>query len=140
MRNRQLICHWAYEKGKDEKVIERVERAGKSYFVIRDYNRLRDLFGDLLREIQRIKSEGDYEAGKNLVETYGVKVDKPLHEQVLKRYARLGAKPYSGFIQPVLTPVLKDGKVVDATISYPKDYTAQMLRFGEKYSHLPTYN
>ena len=140
MRNRQLICHWAYDKGKADDVIERVERAGKTYFVIRDYQKLRDLFGDLLREIQRIKSEGDFEAGKNLVETFGVKVDEALHEQVRKRYASLGAKPYSGFIQPELTPVMKNGEAVDATISYPTDYTAQMLRFGDEYSHLPTYN
>jgi len=140
MRNRQLISHWAYEKGKKDKVIERVERAGKTYFVIRDYAKLRDLFGELLREIQRIKSEGDYEAGKNLVESYGVEVDEALHAQVLKRYAKLGAKPYSGFIQPKLTPVMKNGEVVDTTITYPSDYTEQMLRYGDEYSYLPTYN
>ncbi|MEM1034072.1 MAG: dihydrofolate reductase [Myxococcota bacterium] len=140
MRNRQLISKYAFEKGKDDGVIERVTRDGKTFFVVRDYARLRDVFGELLREIQRIKSEGDYEAGKALVETYGVEVEDALHREVLARYAKLGTKPYSGFVQPRLTPVRDGDRIVDAKISYPTDYTAQMLRYGEAYGHLPTYN
>jgi dipeptidyl-peptidase-3 len=140
MRNRQMVCRWAYEKGKKDKVIERVDKDGKIYFVIRDYPALRKLWGQLLREVQRIKSEGDFEAGKALIEDYGVKVDRAVHENVLGRYQKLGVKPYSGFIQPKLTPVMKGGVIVDVTIEYPTDFTRQMLDHGKRYQLLPTYN
>ncbi|KAA3617666.1 MAG: dihydrofolate reductase [Calditrichaeota bacterium] len=140
MRNRQLNAKWAYEMGKAENVIERKERDGKTYFVINDYMKLRDLFGQLLREIQRIKSEGDFEAGKNLVETYGVKVDTELHKEVLARYEKLNIAPYGGFIQPKLTAVEENGNIVDVKIEYPDDFTEQMLEYSKKYSFLPTYN
>lgn len=140
MRNRQLVAHWVYEHGKKDNVIEKKIRDGKTYFVINDYKKLRVLFGQLLREIQRVKSEGDYQAGKNLIENYGVKVDVPLQKEVLARYKKLNIAPYSGFIQPKLTPVMKDGKIVDVKISYPEDFTSQMMEFSKKYSFLPTYN
>ena len=131
MRNRQAIAAWAYEKGKSGKVIERMERDGKTYFVIRDYLELRNLFGQLLREVQRIKSEGDYEAAREFIETYGVKVDKSLHEEVLSRYAKLGVAPYAGFINPEYQPVMEDGHMVDVRIVYPDDFLTQMLAYGE---------
>jgi dipeptidyl-peptidase III len=137
MRNRQLVAAWAYERGKDEKVIERLTRDGKTYFSVNDYDKLRQLFGRLLREIQRIKSEGDYEAGKNLVETYGVKVDQALLAEVHRRYAPLNIAPFMGFIQPELEPVMKDGEIVDVKISYPTNFLNQMLEYGRKYSFLP---
>jgi len=140
MRNRQLIAGWAYEKGLENGVIERVEKDGKSYFVIRDYEGLRTLFGDLLREIQRIKSEGDYEAARNLVETYGVKVDQALHREVLERVAPLDIAAYSGFIQPRLVPVTEGGEIVDIRIEYPDDFVAQMLEYERRYSYLPVVN
>jgi len=141
MRNRQLVALWALEAGKADKVIERVDREGKTYFVVNDYDKLRELFGQLLREIQRIKSQGDYEAGKALVETYGVKVmDRELHAQVLARYERLGIPAYSGFINPMLVPVERGGQIVDVKIEYPDDFTQQMLYYADKYSFLPTYN
>ena len=140
MRNRQLNAMWAYEKGKAENVIEKKVRDGKSYFVINDYLKLRDLFGQLLRDIQQIKSEGDYEAGKELVENYGVKVDRKLHEEVLARFEKLNIAPYGGFIQPKLTTVKENGKIVDIKITYPEDFTEQMLEFSKTYSFLPTYN
>ncbi len=141
MRNRQLVALWAYREGKADNVIERVESDGKTYYVINDYERLRGLFGTLLREIQRIKSEGDFEAGKALVETYGVRVvDRELHAQVLARYKRLGIPAYSGFINPLLVPVERDGEIVDVTIEYPDDFTEQMLYYADRYSFLPTYN
>ena len=102
--------------------------------------KLKKLFGQLLREVQRIKSEGDYEAGASLVETYGIRVDRELHEEVLERYNRLHIAPYSGFINPVLKPVIKDGKLVDVEIEYPEDFTEQMLYYAEYYSFLPVYN
>ena len=105
MRNRQLIAKWAYEKGKEANVIELKKRDGKTYVVVNDYPRLRELFGTLLAEIQRIKSEGDYAAGKNLVEGYGVKVDPELHAEVLERYAKLNLAPYKGFVNPVMKEV-----------------------------------
>ncbi|MCS7027621.1 MAG: dipeptidyl peptidase 3 [Bacteroidia bacterium] len=140
MRNRQLVASWVYEKGKKDNVIEKVKKDGKTYFVIRDYQKLRKLFGELLREIQRIKSEGDYEAAKKLVETYGVKVDKELHKEVLERYKKLNLAPYRGFINPVLIPVEKDGKIVDVQIKYPANFDEQMLYYAKHYSFLPTYN
>lgn len=140
MRNRQLVAGWAYEKGKSENVTEMVQRDGKTYVKINDYNKLRDLFGQLLRELQRIKSEGDFAAGKALVENYGVKVDRKLHEEVLARYAKLDQKPYKGFIQPRLTPVKKAGKIVDVKVEYPESFFEQMLEYGKTYSVLPNHN
>jgi len=140
MRNRQLVAAWVYEKGKKDNVIEKVKKDGKTYFVIRNYEKLRGLFGDLLREIQRIKSEGDYEAGKKLVESYGVKVDKELHKEVLERYKKLNIAPYRGFINPVLIPVEKEGKIVDVQVKYPANFDEQMLYYAKNYSYLPVSN
>ncbi|MGV3774966.1 MAG: dipeptidyl-peptidase 3 family protein [Verrucomicrobiales bacterium] len=140
MRNRQIVSAWAYEKGKSEKVIERIDRNGKTYFQVNDYQKLRKLFGDLLAEIQRIKSEGDYEAATRLVETYGVKVDQKLLAEVHKRYAPLEIAPYQGFIQPRLVPVLKNNEITNVKIEYPNDFLKQMLEYGEKYGLLPVYN
>lgn len=140
MRNRQLIAAWAFEKGQPDKVVERITRDGKTYFRINDYQRLRGLFGQLLREIQRIKSEGDYEAGKNLVENYGVKVDQALLTEVHQRYAPLDIAPYMGFIQPRLTAVKKGEEITDVKVEYPKDFLAQMLEYGRDYAFLPLQN
>lgn len=142
MRNRQLIAAWAYEQGRADNVIERRVRDGKTYFVINDYQALRGLFGQLLREIQRIKSEGDFAAGQALVENYGTRVDPELHAEVLARYAPLNVAPYSGFINPVLVPVLaQDGeRITDVRIEYPADFSAQMLDYAERYSWLPHNN
>lgn len=136
MRNRQLVASWAYEKGLPENVIEKKVVEGKTYFVVNNYEKLRVIFGNLLREIQRIKSEGDFEAGKALVEGYGVKVDPALHAEVIERSAKLNIAPYSGFVNPVMTPVMKDGKMIDVEISFPEDFVGQMLYYGEKYSFL----
>jgi dipeptidyl-peptidase-3 len=140
MRNRQLIAKWAFEKGKPNNVVEMVKRNGKTYVQINDYVQLRTLFGQLLREIQRIKSEGDFNAGKNLVETYGVKVDPVLHKEVLDRYAKLNVKPYRGFIQPKLVPVMDGDKISDVKIEYPTSFFAQMMEYGKNYSFLPLKN
>ncbi|MBK7345206.1 MAG: dihydrofolate reductase [Saprospiraceae bacterium] len=137
MRNRQLIAAWVYEKGKPENVIERVTRDGKTYFNITDYDKLRVLFGELLREIQRIKSEGDYFDGKALVETYGVKVDQALHQEVLNRVKPFNIPPYAGFIQPEFVPELDaNGEIIEIKVTYPDDFVRQMLEFGKKYSFL----
>ena len=136
MQNRQLIAAWCYEHGKANNVIEKKVRDGKTYFVVNDYEALRGLFGDLLAEIQRIKSEGDYEAGKNLIMKYAVDIDPALHKEVLERYAALGLKPYGGFVNPEIGPVEKDGKVVDYKVVYPDDYLGQMLEYCHKYSTL----
>ena len=130
MRNRQLIAAWAYEKGRPDNVVERMTRDGKTYFVVRDYDKLRTLFGELLRELQRIKSTGDFEAIRSLVETYAVKVDPALHAEVLERYARLDIPPYAGFIAPRLVPVEAGGEIVDVRIEYPDDFSAQMLEYA----------
>ncbi len=140
MRNRQLVCKWVLEKGALDNVVERRTRDGKTFFVITDYEKLRVLFGQLLREIQRIKSEGDFAAGEHLVETYGVQVEPNLHEEVLARYAKLDIPAYSGFINPVLTPVEKDGEIVDVRVSFPGDFSEQMMFYAEKYALLPTWN
>ena len=137
MRNRQLIAAWAYERGLDENVIEKIVDNGKTYFVIRDYDALRGLFGDLLREIQRIKSEGDYEAASALVETYGVRVDQAIHKEVLDRVAPLNIAAYAGFIQPRVVPVEENDEIVDVKIEYPIDFPAQMLEYEKEYSFLP---
>lgn len=140
MRNRKLIAEWCYEKGKADNVIEFVKENGKTYVVVNDFDRLRSLFGEMLREVQRIKSEGDYEAGKALVENYAVKVDPELHKEVRERYYALGIEPYGGFVNPEYELVEKDGEIVDVKISYPTDYTIQMLDYSLNYSFLPTLN
>jgi len=139
MRNRQLNAAWVYEKGKADNVIEWYKENGKTYVRINDYDKCQKLFGDLLREIQRIKSEGDYEAGKALVENYGVKVDQTLHAEVLERYKKLGLKPYSGFIQPKLTAKNGDAKS-GVRVTYPSDFFQQMMEYGKKYAFLPVMN
>ncbi len=140
MRNRQMIAAWAYEKGKKDNVIEKKVENGKTYFVVNDYLKLRVLFGELLKEIQRIKSQGDYKAGRDLIENYGVKVDLALHKEVLERYKSLNIAPYQGFIQPKLIPIEKDGKIVDVKVEYPKNFTEQMMEYGKNYSFLPVMN
>lgn len=140
MRNRALNAYWVYEHGKKDNVVEMVKIDGKTYVKINDYDKLRELFGQLLREIQRIKSEGDFEAGKNLVETYGVKVDPVLHKEVLERYKKLDAKPYSGFIQPRLVADMKDGKATNIRVEYPDNFFNQMIEYGKNYSYLPVHN
>jgi dipeptidyl-peptidase-3 len=136
MRGRALISYWAYKKGQPENVISKEIKEGKTYFVINDYQKLRQLFGALLKEVQRITSEGDYEAARDLVETYGVQIDHELHREVLDRFAKLNLAAYSGFLNPLYTPVVEDGKIVDVKISYPDDYVMQMLRYGKTYSYL----
>ena len=141
MRNRQLIAKWAFEQGKADNVIELKKKEGKTYVVVNDYAKLRELFGKLLAEVQRIKSEGDFAAGKQLVEDYAVKVDPELHAEVLKRYAALNLAPYKGFVNPVMKLVKNDkGEVTDVTLDYTEGYTQQMMRYGKEYSFLPTYN
>ncbi len=141
MRNRQLVAAWAMEKGEEDNVIEKVEKDGKTYFKINDYDKLRELFGELLKEIQRIKSEGDFEAGRDLVETYGVKVDQDLHKEVLERNSQFKSAPYSGFINPDLVPVTDDsGEITDIRIEQPESFTAQMLRYAQDYTTLPDEN
>lgn len=136
MQNRKLIADWCYEKGLKDNVIERKVRDGKTYFVVNDYEALRGLFGDLLAEIQRIKSEGDFEAGKALVETYAVNIDPALHKEVRERYAALELKPYGGFVNPDIVPVVKNGKTVDYKIEYTDDYLGQMMKYGVEYATL----
>ena len=136
MRNRALIARWAYEHGKDANVIEFVKRDGKTFVKINDYEALRGLFGELLAEIQRIRSTGDYEAGRQLVEQYAVKVDPELHKEVRERYAKLNIAPYRGFVNPVYTPVMENGKITDVKVSYDEDYTDQQLRYSRDYSTL----
>lgn len=136
MQNRKLIAEWCYEHGREGNVIEKKQRDGKTYFVVNDFEALRGLFGELLKEVQRIKSEGDYAAGKALVERYAVNIDPELHKEVLERYAALNLKPYGGFVNPEIVPVVKNGKTVDYEISYTDDYLGQMLKYGEEYSAL----
>ncbi len=136
MQNRKLIAEWCYEAGLADNVIEKKVRDGKTYFVVNDFEALRSLFGDMLAEIQRIKSEGDYAAGKAMVEKYAVNIDPQLHKEVKERYAALGLKPYGGFVNPDIVPVVKNGKVVDYEINYTDDYLGQMLEYGKKYSTL----
>ncbi len=136
MQNRKLVAEWCYEKGAADNVIEKKVRDGKTYFVVNDYVKLRGLFAELLAEIQRIKSEGDYAAGKNLIETYAVHIDPALHKEVKERYDALELKPYGGFINPEIRPVEKDGKIVDYEIVYSDDYLGQMLEYGRKYGTL----
>ena len=136
MQNRKLIAEWCYEQGLADNVIEKKVRDGKTYFVVNDYEALRGLFGKLLAEVQRIKSEGDYAAGKALVETYAVNIDPALHKEVRERYDALGLKPYGGFVNPEIIPVTRNGKVVDYRVEYPDDYLGQMLEYGRKYATL----
>jgi dipeptidyl-peptidase-3 len=134
MRNRQLVAAWAYEKGKDNNVIEKVQRDNKTFFVINDYEKLRTLFGELLREIQRIKSEGDYEAGKNLIENYGVKVNQELHKEVLERNKKFTSAPYSGFINPELKLIKnEEGEIIDVEVIQPKSFASQMINYSKNY-------
>jgi len=141
MRNRQLIADWVYEKGKAEKVIEMVKRDGETFIVVNDYLKLRTLFGQLLAEIQRIKSTGDFEGGKNLVENYGVKVNQTLHAEVLDRYKKLNLAPYRGFVNPVYTLVKDEkGEIKDVSITYKEGYAEQHLRYSKDYSSLPSIN
>ena len=141
MRNRQTVSKWVYEKGLSENVIEKIVENDKTYFVINDYEKLRVLFGELLREIQRIKSEGDYEAGKNLIENYGVKIDQELHAEILKRNEKFTSAPYSGFINPVLTPELDDkGEIIDIKVEQPESFAVQMIEYASRYSTLPDSN
>ena len=136
MQNRKLIADWCFEKGAADNVIEKKVRDGKTYFVVNDYEKLRDLFAQLLAEVQRIKSEGDFEAGKALVEKYAVNIDPELHKEVKERYAALGLKPYGGFLNPTIVPVEKNGEVVDYQIEYAEDYLGQHLEYGRKYATL----
>ncbi|WP_282125779.1 dipeptidyl-peptidase 3 family protein [Marinifilum flexuosum] len=138
MRNRQLIAKWVYERG--ESAIEQVKKEDKTFFVVKDYEKLRGLFGELLAEVQRIKSEGDLEAGKALVENYGVKVDEELHKEVKERFEKLNLAAYAGFINPDYHPVIENEEIVDIEISYPVDFMEQMLEYSEKYSFLPNIN
>lgn len=140
MRNRKMIAEWVFEKGNSDKIIEKKVEGGKTYFVINNYDKLRILFGELLKEIQRIKSQGDYKAGQNLIENYGVKIDPTLHKEILDRYSKLNIAPYAGFIQPKLIATEKDGKITDVNIEYPLDFKDQMLEYGKKYGLLPTIN
>lgn len=137
MRNRQMVSKWVLEKGLANNTITKVARDGKTYFKINDYGKMRDLFGQLLREVQRIKSQGDYEAGKNLIETYGVQVDPQIHEEVLRRSEALNIPPYAGFLNPRLIPVTdNNGDITDIKLEYPDDFTQQMLEYGEKFGFL----
>lgn len=141
MRNRALISNWVIENGKNENVVEMKQQDGKTFIVVNDYSKLRDLFGKLLSEVQRIKSEGDFEAGKKLVESYGVKVNQALHKEILERYAKLDLAPYKGFVNPVYKLVTDEsGKVTDVTISYDENYVDQQLRYSKQYSVLPLKN
>lgn len=140
MRNRQLIAKWAFEKGKVNNVIERRTRDGKTFFVVNDHKALRVIFGELLHEVQRIKSEGDFEAAKQLVENYGVKVDAALHEEVLERWKKLNIAPFAGFINPRLVAVFGNGEITDVKIEYPTDFANQMLEYACDYSFLPLTN
>ena len=146
MRNRQLIAKWILEKGhkrasNKKDVVELVKKNGKTFVRINDYPMMRKLLGELLAEVQRIKSEGDYKAGNDLIQKYAVKIDPKLHKEILDRYSKLDIPPYRGFINPVYTPVMnQDGEITDVTISYPENYVEQMLRLSRDYSPLTRTN
>ena len=140
MRNRMLIAAWCYEKGLPENVIEKRVENGKTYIVVNDFEKLRGLFGQLLKEVQDIKSTGNFAAGQALVENYAVKVDPALHAEVLERYAKLNLAPYSGFVNPVYEPVMQGGRITDVKVTYEEGYTEQMLRYARDYSFLPSQN
>ena len=136
MRNRQLVAAWVFEKGEQDNVISKIEKDGKTYFEINDYEKLQTLFGELLKEIQRIKSEGHFKAGKELVENYGVKVDQKIHQEVLERSTPLNIAPYNGFVNPVLEAVEENGEIVDIKINYNQGFIEQMLFYGNQYNFL----
>ena len=138
MRCRSLITHWVYEKGEDQKVIERVIHNDKTYFIVNDHQALRNLFGLLLIEVQRIKSEGDYEACKTLIEQYGVQIDSTLHQEVLERFKKLHIAPFGGFVNPTLVPLIENGEIADVQITYPDSYSGQMIEYSTNYSFLST--
>lgn len=140
MRNRQLIAKWVFERAEPKQIVEQLVIDGKTYFRVNDYEGLRKLFGELLHEVQRIKSEGDYAGAKALVENYGVKVDKQLHTEVLKRWKKLGIAPFAGFINPQLEIVGGIGQIKDIVVKYPEDFTGQMMYYAQKYSNLPAFN
>lgn len=140
MRNRKTIGEWAYEMGRKDNVIEKVVEDGKTYIVVNDFDKLRDIFGRQLREVQRIKSEGDFRAAENLVEKYGIKIEPAFHREILDRYAALGIQPYRGFINPVYSPVMENGEIVDVVIGYQDDYVRQMLDYSSNFSYLPSKN
>ena len=141
MRNRALVAHWAFEHGKKDNVVELVKKNGKTYVQVNDYTKLRALFGQLLKEIQRVKSEGDYNGGKSLVETYGVKVDPVLHKEILARFKKLNIKPYKGFIQPKLVPVMDPtGSITEVKVEYPDNFFKQSIEYGKNYGYLPVMN
>ncbi len=140
MRNRQAISKWVYEKGMDENVVEMVKKNGKTYVVINDYQKLRELFGQLLREIQRIKSQGDYQAGKYFIETYGVKVDPEIYAEVITRYEQLDMAPFAGFVQPTLKPVYDGDLIIDIQLSHDVNFVEQMIDYGKTYAFLPLEN
>ena len=140
MRNRKLIAEWCYEHGRDRNIIEKVVENGKTYIVVNDFEALRELFGELLYEVQRIKSEGDFNACRDLIEKYAVNIDPELHREVLARYNALGIAPYAGFVNPVYELVTENGEVVDVRVSYTEGYIDQMLRYSAEYSNLPTLN
>lgn len=133
MQGRKLIAEWCFENGVADNVIEKRVRDNKTYFVINDFLKLRNLFGSLLKELQRVKSEGDYKAGRDLITKYGIEIDPTLHKELKERYATLNLKPYGGFINPDITPVVKEGKVIDYKVDYPSDFLKQMLDYGKKY-------
>jgi len=138
MRCRSAISHWVYEKGKPENAVEFLIRNGKTYIRINDYKKVRTLFGELLKEIQRIKSEGDYKAGERIIEDFGIKVDPQLHTEILERYAKLNLAPYTGFVNPEMLPVYDSkGNISDIRIEYVNDYLGQMIYYGKNYSFLP---
>lgn len=141
MRNRQMIASWVFEKGQADNVISKISRDGKTYYKVNDYLKLRALFGQLLKEVQRIKSQGDYQAGRDLIENYGVKIDADIHKEVLDRSAPLNIPPYQGFINAKLEPVKSAaGEITDIKVNYPNDFLAQMLEYGKEHSYLPDYN
>lgn len=141
MRNRQWVSAWVFEKGKKDNIIEKITRDGKTFFKINDYEKLHGLFGQLLKETQRIKSEGDYKAGKALVENYGVKVDQAMHKEVLERNKKFKSAPYSGFVNPVLVPKMDDkGKIISIEVTQPKSFAEQMLNYSKNFSFLPDEN
>jgi len=141
MRNRQWVSAWVFENGKKDNVIEKITRNGKTYFNITNYEKLRELFGTLLKETQRIKSEGDFKAAKALVEKYGVKVDQKLHEEVLQRNSQFKSAAYSGFINPLLVPKINDkGKIISIEVTQPKSFAEQMLYYSKNFGFLPDEN
>ncbi len=136
MRNRAMIARWAYANGQADNVIEEVKQEGKTYYVVNDYGRLRELFGELLREVQRIKSQGDFEAAKALFEDYGIQVDPVVHQEVLDRVSTFAGAPYGGFLNPKMVPIMEGDEIVDVRVEYPDDFTAQMLEYSEVYGNL----